>query len=85
MFSQLFVVQRNTLTSFPFLLKERSSINYIGGIFQCLSYLDTFTETPTAPHQAVAANNLATSETRETLQQHILDDVMTLGSENGKT
>ncbi|XP_015770837.1 PREDICTED: uncharacterized protein LOC107349236 isoform X2 [Acropora digitifera] len=46
-------------------------------------------KTPTAPHQAVAANNLgyqglsATSETRETLQQRILDDVMTSGSENG--
>ena len=48
------------------------------------------TETPTAPHQAVAANNLAHQgvsaipETPETEQQHILDDVMTSGSENGK-
>ncbi|XP_044166032.1 uncharacterized protein LOC114952157 isoform X2 [Acropora millepora] len=46
-------------------------------------------ETPTAPHQAVAANNLAHQgvsaipETPETEQQHILDDVVTSGSENG--
>ena len=53
--------------------------------------MDTFTETPTAPHQAVAANNLgdqgvsAIPETPETEQQHILDDVMqTSGSGNGK-
>ena len=52
--------------------------------------MDTFTETPTAPHQAVAANNVGyqglseTPETPETVQQHILDDVMTSGSEKGK-
>ena len=53
--------------------------------------MDTFTETPTAPHQAaVAANNLAHQgvsaipETPETEQQHILDDLMTSGNGNGK-
>ena len=52
--------------------------------------MDTFTETPTAPHQAVAANNLghqgvsAIPETPETEQQHILDNVVTSGSGNGK-
>ena len=52
--------------------------------------MDTFTETPTAAHQAVAANNLAHQgvsaipETPETEQQHILDDVMTSGGGNGK-
>ncbi|XP_067019588.1 uncharacterized protein [Acropora muricata] len=44
-------------------------------------------KTPTAPHQAVAANNLGyqglSPETPETVQQHILDDVMTSGSEKG--
>ena len=65
-------------------------MNCIGGIFQRLSYLDTFTETPTAPHQAVAANNLghqgvsAIPQTPETKQQHILDDVVISGSGNGK-
>ena len=49
--------------------------------------MDTFTEILAAPWQAVAANNLghqglsATPETPETEQQHILDDVMTSGSE----
>ena len=49
--------------------------------------MDTFTETPTTPHQAVAANNLGyqgLSATPETVQQRILDDAVTPGSENGK-
>ena len=89
-YSQLVLFQKRLWLTFLFFSKERNSINCIGGIFQWLSYLDTFTETPTAPHQAVAANNLdhqgesAIPETPETEQQHILDDVVTSGSGNGK-
>ena len=62
----------------------------MGSFNHCLKYLDTFTEILAAPRHAVAANNLghqglsATPETPETEQQHILDDVMTSGSGNGK-
>ena len=97
MFSQLVLFQKRLWVPVLFFLKERNSVNCIGGIFQWLSYLDTFTETQTyqapyhtTPHQAVAANNLgyqglsATPETPEKVQQHILDDVITSGSEKGK-
>ena len=69
--------------SFSFFLEERNSINCIGGIFQWLSYLDTFTETPTASNLDYQGLS-ATPETPETVQQHILDDVVTSGSGNGK-
>ena len=50
--------------------------------------LDTFTENPAAPHQAVAANNLgnqASSAIPERGQQHPFDAVVTSCSENGKS
>ena len=50
--------------------------------------LDTFTENPAAPHQAVAANNLgnqASSAIPERGQQHPFDVVVTSCSENGKS
>ena len=50
--------------------------------------MDTFTENPAAPHQAVAANNLGNqvpSAISETVQQHPLDPVVTSCSENGES
>ena len=49
--------------------------------------MDTFTETARTPHQAVAPNNFGNqgpSAIQETVQQHILDAVLTSSSENGK-
>ena len=56
--------------------------------------LDTFTETPTAPYQAVAAVNLgeqrpssvseSVSYPDATTIQHIVGDVVSAGEENGK-
>ena len=50
--------------------------------------MDTFTETSTVPHQAVAANYLGCQGPRaipETVQQHPLDAVVTSSSGNGKS
>ena len=50
--------------------------------------MDTFTENPAAPHQAVAANNLgnqASSAIPERGQQHPFDAVVTSGNGNGKS
>jgi len=40
---------KNSWTSFHFPLKEITLENGIAGIFDCLSYLDIFTEISTAP------------------------------------
>ena len=48
----------------------------------CLTNLDTFTETPTAPDQAVAAVNLG--EQRPSSIHHIVGDAVSTGRENGK-
>ena len=47
-----------------------------------MSYLDTFTETSTAPHQAVANN--AISAIPETVQQRTSDVAVISSNENGK-
>ena len=50
--------------------------------------LDTFTETPTVQHQALAASYLGSqgpSAIPETVQQHSLDAVVTSCSGNGKS
>ena len=65
-------------------------ITSIGSFNACV-----FTETSTAPAQAAAAGNSCEEEPsliqetfcrpdQTTMQQHILDDVVTLCSENGK-
>ena len=66
----------------------------IARIFQWLSYLDTFTETSTAPDQAVAAVNLSEqgpSSVSESISypdattiQHIVGDAVSSGRESGK-
>ena len=93
MFSQLVLFQKY-FEFFP-LKKERWLESYIARIFQWLSYLETFTETSTAPDQAVATVNwgeqgpssiseAVSHPDATTIQQHIVGDVVSSGRENGK-
>ena len=92
MYSQL-VLSQKYIEFFP-LKKDRCHESYIARILQWLSYLDTFTETSTAPDQAVAAVNLdeqgpsSVSESVScpgaTIIQHIVGDAVSSGRENGK-
>ena len=75
-------------------IKDTCCESYIARILQWLSYLDTFTETSTAPDQAVAAVNLgeqgpssvseSVSYPDATTIQHIVGDAVSSGRENGK-
>ena len=74
--------------------KDRCCESYIARIFQWLSYLDTFTETSTAPDQAVAAVNLgeqgpssvseSVSYPDATTIHDIVGDAVSSGRESGK-
>ena len=92
MFSQRVLFQQY-FEFFP-LKKDRCRESYIARIFQWLPYLDTFTETSTAPDQAVAAVNLgeqgpssvseSVSYPDATTIPHIVSDAVSSGRENGK-
>ena len=92
MFSQRVLFQQY-FEFFP-LKQDRCHESYIARIFQCLSYLDTFTETSTAPDQAVAAVSLgeqgpssvpeSVSYPDATTIRHIVGDTVSSGGENGK-
>ena len=66
----------------------------LGSFNDCLTYLDTFTETPTAPDQNVEPVNLGEqgpSSVSESVSyrdvrtiQHIVGDTVSQGRENGK-
>ena len=92
MFSQRVLFQQY-FEFFP-LKQDRCHESYIARIFQWLSYLDTFTETFTAPDQAVAAVNLGeqgpsslselVSCPDATTIQHNVGYAVSSGRENGK-
>ena len=77
------------------LQKERNAESYIAMIFHRPPYLDTFPETSKVPDQAVAVGNLgeqgpgSNSEVvflsdPTTIQQCIVGDVVSSGTENAK-